>query len=116
MSAIYCSSCGVKHTYSYAKPKFCSSCGSPMSVEIKKPQPQRQVEEEEYDDDDDPDSSNSSYVPQINKLQVDVENYSENSSFSLGALFGQKTEPSTRRRRSRSVDDFISEKPRSGEE
>ena len=115
MSAIYCSSCGVKHTYSYAKPKFCSSCGSPMSAEIKKPQPQRQIEEEEYEDDD-PDSSNSSYVPQINKIQVDVENYSENSSFTLGSLFGQKTEAAKRRRRSRSVDDFISERPRSGEE
>tara|TARA_R110002020_G_scaffold207146_1_gene412543 strand:- start:17268 stop:17612 length:345 start_codon:yes stop_codon:yes gene_type:complete len=31
MQTIFCTECGAKNEYSGAKPKFCSSCGTPMS-------------------------------------------------------------------------------------
>jgi ribosomal protein L37E len=117
MSAIYCSNCGVKHSYTYAKPKFCSSCGSPLGAEVKKAAPQKQeyVEEDDYDDEDG-DSSNQMHVPNLRKIEVDVEQYQENSSFTLGSLFGDNSQnASKRRRRTQNIDDFISEKPRKGE-
>lgn len=119
MSAIYCSNCGIKHEYSYAKPKFCSSCGNPMGAQPLKPTvAQRAAPDEDYEDDDgDEDSSNSSYVPQLRRLQVDVEPYSEGASFTLGSLFGENSPPSQpRRNRAKNLDDFISEKPRRGEQ
>lgn len=30
MQTIFCTECGAKNEYSGAKPKFCSSCGTPM--------------------------------------------------------------------------------------
>ena len=121
MSAIYCSTCGVKHEYSYAKPKFCSSCGNPMGAQPPKTnvakRPPADEDYEEEDEDGDEDSSNFSYVPQIRRLQVDVEPYSEGTSFTLGSLFGENAAPSQpRRNRAKNLDDFISEKPRRGEQ
>ena len=32
MQIIFCTECGAKNEYSGSKPKFCSSCGTPMSL------------------------------------------------------------------------------------
>jgi hypothetical protein len=56
------------------------------------------------------------HVPNLRKIEVDVEQYQENSSFTLGSLFGDNSQnASKRRRRTQNIDDFISEKPRKGE-
>lgn len=36
MQTIFCTECGAKNEYSGAKPKFCSSCGTPMGPNASK--------------------------------------------------------------------------------
>lgn len=36
MQTIFCTECGAKNEYSGSKPKFCSSCGTPMGTAPKK--------------------------------------------------------------------------------
>ena len=36
MQTIFCTECGHKMVYSGSKPKFCSSCGTPMGASAKK--------------------------------------------------------------------------------
>jgi len=120
MNSTFCPSCGVKHTYNYSKPKFCSSCGNSLGAVLQQPQKisKTRSEPEYYDEEDfDPENSDAQYVPNISRFQVDVENYSESASFSLGSLFGQAGDApkSNRSRRVSSVDDFINNKTRRGE-
>lgn len=117
MNAIFCSSCGSKHTFTYAKPKFCSSCGASMGAMLKQTQASRPAPVDDDFDDEDEDSSNYDHVPQIRKLDIEVEKYSESPSFTLGSLFGDNTaQPQTpRRRSSQSLDSFVNTKPRRGE-
>jgi ribosomal protein L37E len=35
MQTIFCTECGAKNEYSGSKPKFCSSCGTPMGATSK---------------------------------------------------------------------------------
>lgn len=118
MSQIFCSSCGAKHQYTYSQPKFCSSCGQSFGSAFLPPKKQEasaryNIDEE---DEDDGENTNIQYVPKIRNLEVDVERDDNVSQFTLGSLFGQGGGSVPRRsRRSKSVDDFISEKSRSGE-
>lgn len=120
MSVIYCSECGKKHEYNFAKPNFCSSCGNPFGVaKLKKQKPQQEEEEEEYDDDEEEDFEDDgesftsvSRVPNIRKIQVDVETSAQYNTFDLGSIIGSEANPvpkgSTPKRRSRpiSLEDF----------
>jgi hypothetical protein len=119
MNATFCSNCGSKHPYTYAKPKFCSSCGTSLGAELKTAATKASVDDE-YDDDfedEDGESTNSNHVPRISKLQFDLEDYSEYQSFSLGSIFGDNSPPTnqSKRRKSQNLDDFVNEKPRRGE-
>ena len=69
---------------------------------------------EDDDDYDDEESTDSDYVPNLRKIDVDVEQFSDNSSFTLGSLFGDSSAPSQPRRKSFELDDFVSQKPRRG--
>jgi len=74
MQAIYCTQCGSKNIFSGEKPKFCSSCGSPINVQassttktLKKtlPKKKERVEaSEEYSDVD--------YVPDVKSLEYEI--------------------------------------------
>lgn len=122
MNATFCSNCGAKHTYTYAKPKFCSSCGTNLGPELKKTiatsKPSVDEEYDDTEDDDDGEYSNSSHVPQLRKLDIEIEKYSDSSSFTLGSIFGQAdSQPAQpRRRTSQSLGDFVNDKPRRGEQ
>jgi hypothetical protein len=64
-------------------------------------------DDEEYDDDDDEDSTNASFVPDINKIAVAIEQTEGYNTFNLGSIFGQPSESSTpRRRRNMTLDNF----------
>jgi len=121
MNTIFCSQCGAKHTYTYAKPKFCSGCGTSLGPELKKTiatsKPSVNDEYDDVEDDEDSEYSNSSYVPQLRKLDIEIEKYSESNSFTLGSIFGQTDSHPTqpRRRTSQSLGDFVNDKPRRGE-
>lgn len=119
MNAVFCSNCGAKHQYSFAKPNFCSKCGSTMGASIaseskvKEARVQSRAKPEDYEYDDE-EYSDVDYAPNLRKIDVDVEQFSDNSSFTLGSLFGDTSSPSQPRRKSFELDDFVSQKPRRG--
>lgn len=123
MSVTFCSSCGAKHEYNYAKPKFCSSCGNSFSIQSTGPSVSRAKnsvvnDEDDYDDDNEDDASNSdsSRVPNIRRLDFELEVDTDIKTFSLGSIFGESNSQQSRSRRqsSTSVDDFVNNKPRRG--
>lgn len=91
MKSIYCTSCGSKISYSVASPRFCSSCGEPTGLksnagsEVKpsstlskvqpkyqplpKKRPLRQRPEVALADDE----TDIDYVPDISKLQYEID-------------------------------------------
>ena len=119
MSVIYCSECGKKHEYNFAKPNFCSSCGVSFgAVKLKKQKP-KEEEEDDYEDEDEEDFeddgesfTNSTRVPNIRKIQVEVETSAVYSTFDLGSLIGSESNPvpkgslPQRRNRPTSLEDF----------
>ncbi len=121
MSVIYCSECGKKHEYSFAKPNFCSSCGGAFGIaklkKANKPDPEEEYDDEDDDDyedfeDDDGSFTNSKSVPNIRKIQVDIETAAQYNTFDLGSIIGSesntapKTSAPKRRNRSTSLEDF----------
>lgn len=77
MSTKYCISCGTKHDYTLDVPKFCSNCGTPFGgvAQAKAPakiEPKKESlgrNQEQDGDDEDADRE----VPQITKIEVEVE-------------------------------------------
>jgi len=108
MSHIFCQQCGFKLEYPTAKPKFCSSCGASTGVvataTVRKP-PTLNNNDDLEDDESDIDS-----FPELDGLDVEVEPFSNASTFNLGALFGQPQETKRRRSTSRNISDFIDER------
>jgi len=115
----------MKHTFNFAKPNFCSGCGQTLGATSKIAAPQAKPakasysdaiqEHEDYEDYDDNENTSVDRVPQINKIQIEVETDSS-SSFTFGSLFADGAPPSSsiRRRDTQSIGDFINDKPRSG--
>jgi len=87
MLKIYCQDCGSPTSYTSLKPKFCSSCAKPFDksivvnkVQMEKPtftKPQnikKQVKsnvDDDYDYDNE-DSDNIDYVPDIDKIDIEI--------------------------------------------
>jgi hypothetical protein len=115
MSVTFCSECGKKHEYNFAKPNFCSSCGAGFGVQVKsKASTNRRTtqrgEEDLYDGDDE-DFSDCDGVPNIDKIQIDVEHVDSANVFSLGSIFGNPQEANTRtRKRPMSLENFKNNK------
>ena len=92
MRSIFCTTCGAKIEYSTAKPKFCSSCGEPMSnsvASINKVMPknmQRKKISQLGEDETDADQ-----VPSLANLEYDIE-VPQDNIFNLGSILneGQK--------------------------
>lgn len=83
VNSIYCFSCGAKHSYGLAKPKFCSSCGTAMSGDalLKK------GKVAECDDDDEEDDDDDAEVPDIDELDVETSVSQVYNTVSLGSIF-----------------------------
>jgi predicted nucleic acid-binding Zn-ribbon protein len=88
MALMFCSNCGSKHEYAGFAPNFCSKCGSPMggkvSQNVAKKQPQARAVETEQDEDDE--HSNVEEVPQLDKLDLEVEIEGSFRAFNLEDL------------------------------
>jgi len=70
----YCIECGNKIEYSYSPPKFCSNCGTQVGVAAKKetfnsPAKRRISKSRELEEG----FTDSDFVPNIDKLDLDVE-------------------------------------------
>ena len=95
MPSTYCQNCGSKHDYKFEKPNFCTSCGEPFagaSKEAKKletnPKENRSLGRS-IESDFDEDGTEIYEVPQISKLEYEID--IAPSSFSLGSLFNNAT-------------------------
>lgn len=88
MLSTYCQECGSKNEYRFDKPKFCSSCGAPLSLNVSRSPEGPAVkarESKRIESDFDEEGTEVYEVPDISELQYDIE--ISNSSFSLGSLF-----------------------------
>ena len=117
MSISYCPDCGKKHEYNFAKPNFCSSCGSPFGAAKMKTinRASTQKDDGDFDEEDfegDDSFSNSTSVPNIRKIQVDIETSAEYNTFDLGSIIDGTSSVSPtasslkRRSSSMSIEDF----------
>jgi uncharacterized Zn finger protein (UPF0148 family) len=92
MLSTYCQQCGSKNEYRFQKPKFCSSCGAPLTIgsEETKEKPKEKnkasrIKADRIASDFDEEGTEVYEVPDINGLEYEIE--TTNSSFSLGSLF-----------------------------
>jgi uncharacterized Zn finger protein (UPF0148 family) len=137
MLKLYCTECGSPTSYSASKPKFCSSCGTsfdklvvnkvllqkptadkPVAPKKISPRLQKSVnaEDEDTDFDDSEDEINS--VPQINRLDVEIdERYEDKKEKTrIGDIIGSsrggtkrekiKGKPVTKADRKKFLEDF----------
>ena len=106
----FCSECGYKVEYKFSPPKFCPNCGTPMGIAaVNESRPlNRSVSRNKIKEEKDG-YTDADYVPNISKLDYDIDLFEGRGSFTLGQLGGHNTRKPTRRRK-RSVQDFIDEK------
>jgi hypothetical protein len=109
MSHLFCPSCGTKLEYANAKPNFCVKCGVQLNTSYASNTAQDQpaiVENVDFGEDE----TNSQSIPNINKLQVDLE-VDNSKTFTLGSLAGENAPPRNNgRTKAKSVDEFIDER------
>jgi hypothetical protein len=84
MAFIFCSNCGSKAEYNFSPPNFCSKCGESFSGRkssskiIAQSKPSLDIEEinedEELNNDSESFFSNSTRVPRIRNIEVDISN------------------------------------------
>ena len=86
---IYCPNCGSATAYSGPKPKFCSSCGNPMSALAKKEKEEQKNYEIHEDIDIEEDPSENFDLGNMDKLEVEITHQSKNN-----VTFGQIMENS----------------------
>lgn len=105
MSHIFCYNCGVKIEYNFAKPNFCSKCGtnfggsqqSQAAVERTTSQTKASVISD--------DETDAEFVPRLRKLDVEIE---KPKTFTIGSLAGHNTPPDYKGKGSYNFDEFTS--------
>jgi hypothetical protein len=105
MASIFCPSCGSKSEYKFATPNFCFRCGNPYSSvsSLKKTSAtinSPEIENAELDEDEDLEDpedfeefSNSTRVPRISKLQVEVDSTTDVRVFKFENIAENSTSP-----------------------
>jgi hypothetical protein len=77
MATIFCTSCGGKHDYSGFAPNFCSKCGTQIGgVKQQKAEAPKRVapKTQEIDlEESGEDNTDIDYVPELDKLDVEIE-------------------------------------------
>jgi len=68
----FCMSCGAKYEYSLEKPKFCSSCGTPLGGNLAK----ANVEESKSNN-----NEKNDILPNISKLEYSISKSLNNQTF-----------------------------------
>jgi hypothetical protein len=90
MLSTYCQHCGSKNEYSSVKPKFCSSCGQMLAGDFNEARAAVPAQQDSNPVSsqsisiDDPDGTDVYRVPNLRKLEYDIEVSS--SSFTLGSV------------------------------
>ena len=111
MASIFCPSCGSKSEYKFAVPNFCFKCGSAYSqssnssqitrnlktFQSKDSEPDDRDEEDEDFDEDFAEFSNSTRVPRISRLQVDIDSSTDVKIVKFGDLLNENSTSSFKR-------------------
>ena len=95
MKTEYCPTCGAKNLYDLHRPKFCSSCGSNMSPSeaSKYNVISEKIASEKNTHIDDPSGEDIYEVPNISRLQYEVDISSlESKRTSIGKLAQEQSE------------------------
>ena len=87
----FCSECGTKVEYKFSPPKFCSQCGAPMGVAtVNESKPiNRNVTSMRKAKALSEDETDSTSVPDIGKLEYEIEDYGSNTQQTIGSLRGE---------------------------
>lgn len=105
MSHIFCFNCGVKIEYNFAKPNFCSKCGTSLGGQEQSraavEEAPRQSKVSAVSDDE----TDAEFVPQLRGLDVEIE---KPKTFTIGSLAGQNTPPDYKGKGSYDFDEFTS--------
>lgn len=102
----FCSECGLKVEYKFSPPKFCSSCGSPMGVATaneSKPLNRNVTSSRKIEAISD-DETNAEYVPEISKLEYEIDTFGSHYNQTIGSL-GGKSQPTRRKTQRRNIDE-----------
>jgi hypothetical protein len=92
--------------FALSKPNFCSKCGATTGPISKSSLSKPKVVTEDLLEDE----TSIDFVPDINRLEFDVEQFDQNV-FTLGSLAGEEPENSrVRNRGSKNLEDFINDK------
>lgn len=90
MANIFCMNCGAKHEYSGFAPNFCSKCGTAINGKVQRTEPPKKVTKRIADDDEleeeSEDNTNIDELPDIEKLDVEIEMEGGFRAFSLEEL------------------------------
>ena len=88
MTSVFCTSCGAKHEYAGFAPNFCSKCGGPMNGKVSAQLQKKSNRAESSDDIEDESEDNTSIdeVPNISKIDVEIEMDSGFRAFNLEDL------------------------------
>jgi len=107
MSVKFCSECGTKVEYNFSPPKFCSSCGAPLGIAtVNESKPvDRQVQTTRASKPINDDETDADHVPNIRKLEYEIETNS--STFDLSNLVGgNQKAPSKHKTKTRSLNEL----------
>jgi len=105
MSHIFCYNCGVKIEYNFAKPNFCSKCGTSFGGQQQSQAAVEQAPSQTKASVVSDDETDAEFVPQLRRLDVEIE---KPKTFTIGSLAGQNTPPDYKGKGSYDFDEFTS--------
>lgn len=107
MANIFCPTCGAKSSYNLSQPNFCGNCGSGYNstfqssptrpnnkILARQSEKQEDIEDDEIEDDENGEGSkmvgsyfsDSTRVPKINKLAVDIDSSTDVRTFKFSEI------------------------------
>ena len=102
----YCSECGAKHEYKFSPPKFCSNCGAPMGTAQKESKPlNKKIIANEKSKAINDEETDAEFVPQISKLEYEIEDFGASVQQTIGSL-GGKQSPKRRESSIKNIDEL----------
>lgn len=101
----FCFDCGGKLEYSFSPPNFCPHCGKKTGAKgVKKQEPSSRHAPAKASKDSDG-YTNSEYVPDISKLEYELDDFGASVQQTIGSL-GGKEAPKRRRSSVKRLDDL----------
>lgn len=102
---MFCPNCGKKHEFNHAPPNFCSGCGNPLTAtaRTKSTKPSSTAEEEDLEEDE----TDVDEVPDLDELEMEVEQIGSNGSVTLGDVLMKPTAPDFKPKPREHLGDFL---------